>query len=66
MVPTSVLPVTLYQDCAKSLSRPPVNPKEKGYSLRSALTSSSKNAVLKNWTRNVTEVISSSCLVSVG
>ena len=66
MVPTSVLPMTLYHDCSKSLCRPPVSPKEKGYSLRSALTSSSKKAVLKNWTRKVTLVISSSCYVSVG
>ena len=66
IVPTMVLPVILYQSAVKSDSRPPVRPNEKNYSLMSALTSKSRIAVLKNYTANVTFVVSFNCSVSVG
>ena len=50
MVDTIVFAMTLNQVWSKSPSRPPVKPNEKGCSLRSALTSSKRNAVLKNCT----------------
>lgn len=66
IVETRVLPITLNHDMSKSDSIPPVRPKERGYSLRSALTRSKRKAVLKNCTKKVTLVVSKSCIVSVG
>ena len=53
IVETRVLPITLNHDMSKSDSMPPVRPKEKGYSLRSALTRSKRKAVLKNCTIHI-------------
>ena len=61
IVAVSVFPITFNHVLSKSDSIPPVRPKEKGYSLRSALTNKSRNAVLKNCTAKVTLVVSSSC-----
>ena len=65
MVPISVLPMVRNHIELKSLNWPLVSQKVIGYSLKLAPTKSSKKAVLKNWTRNVTVVVFESLAVSV-
>lgn len=65
-MPISVLPIYLKKSELKSPNDPLLKPTVgNGYSDRSALTSSSKKAVLKNWHKNVTMVTLDSYVVSV-